>query len=527
MKRPAGYLCVVLHAHLPYVRHPEYPEFLEERWLFEAVRECYLPLIRVLQGCRNEPSRSRITLSLSPTLMSMLDDELLRSRCCRYLERVALLAARQTAGTAGDARWNPLARYYEALSELNLATWRACGGGDIIGAFLEAEKAGIVELITTAATHAFLPLWKRHPEVVRRQVRTGVRLFRDRTGHDPTGFWLPECGYYPGLESHLEDEGIRYFLLEAHGLLHARPKPPRGVHAPVFCPNGLAAFGRDPESSRQVWSSHGGYPGDPDYREYYRDIGTTMARDELRDVFPLADLDSGTGFKYHRITGPGEEKEPYQPDRAAEKALQHATDFLHRKTEQAHLAGLERDVPPVMVAPYDAELFGHWWFEGPLFLEALMNGAGRDAPIEMITPSDVLDRHPGGHEAIPAASTWGARGYHDVWLNDTTAWMYPHLFRAADRAAGLGAETASGLSSELHGRLLNQAWRELMLAQASDWPFMINAGSHVEYAEKRVRDHLARFYWLADAMAGGAPDPDRLEALETTDRLFSPEILTD
>ncbi|HMO51282.1 MAG TPA: DUF1957 domain-containing protein [Kiritimatiellia bacterium] len=519
--KTAAYLSIVLHAHLPYVRHPEHTDSIEERWLFEAVRESYLPLLRMLSARRAPEHTGRIALSISPTLIAMLDDPLLRGRCARHLERVALLADRLVKQTAGDARWHPLARFYQNLSETNLVTWRSYDNGNLVDAWIDAERRGVIELLTTTATHAFLPIWKRHPETIRRQVEVGVAVFQRRMGREPAGLWLPECGYYPGLESFLGDCGIRYFLLEAHGLLHAHPRPPRGVFAPVVCPNGVTAFGRDPESSKQVWSAQVGYPGDVDYREYYRDIGSTLPRESLVEIFPDADIQPSTGFKMHRITGVTEDKEPYHPGRASEKARQHAVDFLHKKHEQARRVDDGGDVPPMFLAPYDAELFGHWWFEGPLFLEALLKLTDAGGPIAMITPSDYLARHPGGVEAVPSASTWGAKGYHDVWLNDTTSWMYPHLFRAAERAIQLEAEASPKLPAPIRDRLIAQAHSELMLAQSSDWPFMLNTGSHVEYAEKRIRDHLARFYWLADALARGEVDERKLSALETVDRLFT------
>lgn len=519
-KHPSVYLSLVLHAHLPFVRHPEYPEFLEERWLFEAVRECYLPLLRILGGRSREQNRARWTLSLSPTLMAMLDDSLLRQRIERYLDRVALMASREITRTAGDPVWHPLARYYEVLAAGNLATWKKLSG-DLAGAFIDAEKKGAIELITTAATHAFLPMWRRHPGVVRQQVTMAVEVFTRRVGHPPAGLWLPECGYYPGLETVLSDAGLGYFFVEAHGIRHAQPAPRHDVFAPVFCPNGVAAFGRDPESSRQVWSAQGGYPGDVDYREYYRDVGSIWPVDALKKIFPVADLDASTGFKYHRVTGGDGEKQPYHPGRAAEKARLHAADFFEKKMVQARQAGAGMDRPPLVVAPYDAELFGHWWFEGPQFLEAMMVLADHMDEIAMVTPSDYLSMYPAGTEAVPSASTWGNKGYNDVWLNDTTAWMYPHLFRAAERAAHLEHASSAALSPAMKSRLLHQAGVELMLAQSSDWPFMIKAGHHVAYAEKRVRDHLARFYWLADALTTGEVDETKLQAIAAVDNLFA------
>ncbi len=519
----AGYLCIVLHAHLPYVRHPEHPEFFEERWLFEAVRECYLPLIRLFQARaqRPNPAAARLTFSLSPTLCAMLDDPLLRRRTSRYLDRVASLADDLTHRFRDDETLRPLLGYYQELSARNRETWRACDHGLLVDALIEARQQGVIELITTAATHAFLPAWKDRPANVRSQIVAATKLFSARTGSAPPGFWLPECGYYPGLEAILADQGIRYFFVESHGIWNARPRPPCGVYAPVMLPGGVAAFGRDPESSHQVWSSHGGYPGDPDYREYYRDLGATLPGDVLGTFMPDPVAAQATGFKLNRITGPGEHKAAYHPDQAAEKARRHARDFAGKKRVRLAALPSDAEMPPVLVAPYDAELFGHWWFEGPLFLEALMDACADDKAPAMITPSDYLDRHRPSFHAIPSASTWGAKGYHEVWMNDATAWIYPHLFRAADREAALAAAPSSAaITPALRARLLAQAGRELMLAQASDWPFMMTNGSHVDYAEKRIRDHLVRFHWIANALAGEAIDTGSLAAMEAADPLF-------
>jgi len=523
--KPEAYICLLLHAHLPFVRHPEHAEFLEERWLFEAVRECYLPLIRILRARAGIRGGSRIALSLSPTLMAMLDDALLRSRIARYLERVCRFADAEVKRTAGDARLHPLTVFYQSLAATNLSTWTQING-DVVHAFLQAAHNRQIELLTTSATHAFLPIWRRHPDSICLQIRTGIESFAARAGYRPSGFWLPECGYYKELEHYLADEGIRYFFTESHGLLHANPPPPHGVSEPIVCPNGVAVFGRDPESSRQVWSSQGGYPGDPDYREYYRDIGSTLERDRLENIFPLAGLDPATGFKYHRVTGPDEDKALYHPIKASEKARQHAADFLDKKRRAAENRSATMARPAVFAAPYDAELFGHWWFEGPVFLEELMRLCDQDGDVQMITPADYLDRHAEGMpEAQPAASTWGARGYSGSWVNESTAWMYPHLFRAADDFPRLRGSGHRDFNPELRKRLQAQLARELLLVQASDWPFMLTAGHHAPYAEKRIRDHLARYCWIAGCLESGVVDQNRLDAIESADRIFAGHLL--
>lgn len=516
--RASGQLALVLHAHLPYVRHPEQPRQLEEHWLFEAINDSYLPLYRVLRDAVARGSRFRLTLSLSPTLLAMLADPLLKARYRGYLDRLLALCGRECA--RGDAPRRELARHYrERLTGLR-ALYEEELGADLIGAFAALQRAGLLELMTTAATHGYLPLLRSEPAAVRAQLRVARHAFQEALGVAPAGLWLPECGWFEGLEDAVQTAGFGWCVLDAHGLERGHPTPPAGVHAPLDA-GGVAVFGRDPVSAREVWSREAGYPGHPDYREYHRDLGLEPgAGESLGDFLPPGVAAAPTGLKYHRVTGPGLPKAPYDPVAAATRArLDAATFIARRRRHLAAVAPLGR--PPILVAPYDAELFGHWWYEGPEFLAGVIAETDAAPDLEAVTLGDHLGEWGTAGGIQPAASSWGEHGYNGAWLRPETGWVWVELHRAAGAmGALLRAEGIPGEADPLRQRALRQAARSLLLAQSSDWTFHLGRGGAGPYAERRLRDALARFGYLTSALRSGTLDRYRLAALESMDSLF-------
>lgn len=515
----AGDLCLIFHGHLPFVRHPEHPHFLEEHWFFEALTETYLPMLEIWEGWSRDGIPARVSVSLSPTLISQMADPLLLERYLSYLDRLIALAERECELYASRHPFQALARMYLDRFQALRTRIRSAYGGDLIEPFRRLEKSGRIELMTTAATHAFLPLHLQHAPTVRTQIRVGIETFARFFGHAPAGFWLPECGYDPALETDLAEAGCRFFFIETHGMVYADPKPPNGVYAPVGRPGGLSVFGRDPESSNQVWNAETGYPGHPDYREYYRDLGSELDDETTRRYLHPDGLRIRTGIKYYRITSASDSKEPYVPDRAAARARIHAEDFLDHRERQMEDLGSQTDRPPLIVTPFDLELFGHWWYEGPIWLDHLVRRAAARSPaIGIITPSDYLGRYPPSPPARPAASSWGVRGYNEVWLNPKNDWIWPLLYRGA-RALSLRIRDHPSARGVLR-RALNQALRELLLAQSSDWPFMLKTGRHAEYAAERIRGHIEAVFGLTDEIGAEAINEERLSALEQRNNLF-------
>jgi 1,4-alpha-glucan branching enzyme len=515
-----GYLCLVLHAHLPFVRHPEHEHFLEENWLFEAITESYLPLIQVMDGWLRDGMNTRLTMTLSPTVCSMLLDPLLRDRYERHLNGLRELIEKELLRTYWDKSFKPLAEMYHHRFERLRQTYDAYGR-NIVGAFRKFQELGKLEIITTAATHALLPLLAKHPPAIRGQILTARDHYQNCFGTEPRGIWLPECAYVDGVEKVLQEAGIRWFVIDTHGLLHATPRPRYGVFAPVFTPNGIAAFGRDIDSARQVWSKEEGYPGDFRYRDFYRDIGFDLDYDYVRPYMPVQGQRTFTGIKYHAITGQGE-KRLYDRQAALHTAAEHAGHFLQQRIQQMqHLAGI-MDRPPMILSPYDAELFGHWWYEGPEFLDYFVRKTIYDQNvIELSTPWEYLRKNPTQQVATPSASSWGEEGYWKVWLNEKNEWIYPHLDIAQERMTLLVRKHPK--PTTLEARALKQAARELLLAQASDWPFILRTGTSPEYARERVKTHILRFIGLHDQLTALKIDEDWLARIEELDNIF-PEI---
>jgi 1,4-alpha-glucan branching enzyme len=515
-----GFLNIVLHAHLPYVRHPEHDSFFEENWLFEAMTECYIPLIGMLDRLQTDDINYRLTLSLSPPLITMLRDDLLQSRYLKHLNKQIELAEKEIIRTRQQPQYQKLARLYRRFFLNTLKTYQESYHGDLLSAFSKHQATGKLELITCAATHGFLPLLSLNEVAVRNQINVGVETFKSQLGFAPKGFWLPECGYYPGLEALLKAAGIGYFFVDTHSLLYASPPQPN-VYAPVHCCDGVAAFARDPDSSQQVWSSKQGYPGDYDYREYYRDIGFDLDFDYISPYILDGHTRSQTGIKYHRVTGENDQKALYLPKIALAKAKLHAQDFISKRQQQIDALSSSMDMPPIITAPYDAELFGHWWFEGPIWLEHVLRLAGNEnSEIQTITSSEYLQQNPNINSATPSASTWGDKGYSSYWINETNAWIYPFLHQASSQMESFVAELAGLTLSPIQERALNQAVRSILLAQASDWPFIMKSGTTSEYATKRVTDALARFNYLYESVRIGKIDERYLASLEFMDKIF-------
>ena len=514
-----GYVCLVLHAHMPYIRHPEHEDFLEEGWLREAILETYIPLLWLLEDLEERGVEYRITLSLSPTLVAMLKDPLLVFRFERHLGYLCDLSEREVRRTRHQPLVQRTANLYRDRFARALQDYTERWRGDLVLAFRRLSEAGRVELITCSATHGFLPLMNHNPAAVRAQILVGVQHHREWFGSAPKGLWLPECGYFPGLDGVLAEAGIGYTFVETHAIDHIQGQAHYGVYAPLVSPSGVAFFGRDPESTEQVWSSVEGYPGDPNYREYYRDAGFELDTKALGPLAHPLGIRRNVGIKYHRVTGRTEEKEPYVRERALERACEHGRNFRDNRGAQIEWLAARMDRKPIVVAPYDAELFGHWWFEGPDWLgHVIENAAEARERLSLCTPSDYLAAYPVNQLATPAESSWGYKGYNEMWLNGKNDWIYPHLHEAADRMVEL-AEAAPHASGDAQ-RALNQAARELLLAQASDWAFIMSQGTVVAYAERRTKEHLERFRELAAMLRARSFDQARLAELEACDNLF-------
>lgn len=542
---PDGSFVLVHHGHMPWViGHGRWPH--GEHWLFEAALGVYMPLLKVIEEIHAAGVRAPFTLGLTPVLLEQLAHPRFRRGFREYLDE----RLQRAAHDARDPWFEHLARRWEHELQSYRDRFEALDG-NLAAAFAEHAVAGRVELLSSLATHGYAPLLK-HDASIRAQLAAGLAISEQHLGFRPGGVWLPECAFRPagywtppvlhgdsrlrrGVDQLLGEQGVTHFFVDAHLVEGARSEGT--VHdghftkvdwdeAVKYAGRGwrsvlephrvgtdgtmseVVAFARHPLVSEQVWSGEVGYPGDARYLEFHKKHG-----DE--------------GLRYWRVTGGDVDlggKEFYQPDRISGAVHEHAQHFAGtvRRILADYRAATGRD--GCVVAPFDAELFGHWWFEGPKWLDYVIRKAAFDQDVlELTTPGRYLDEHPVHQVSVPATSTWGHKGNFETWLNRGNDWIYVHLLELGQRMRELALKYKGGAPDATTARALAQCAREVLLAQSSDWPFIITQGTSTDYAARRVRDHVCRFHYLADAVTAGAIDLEVLGALEYIDNIF-PEI---
>jgi 1,4-alpha-glucan branching enzyme len=542
-----------LHSHLPYMlNHGRWPHGSD--WLCEAALDTYLPLLEVFQGLEADAVPAPVTIGFTPVLANQLASPMFVTEMEAFLgQRIAACAAApKSLATTNDSELLPLVGFWEErLRRLRRLFQQT--GGDLITPFRALEAAGRLEIIGSAATHGFLPLLARD-ESIRLQLAVGAAEHRRLFGRAPTGCWLPECAYRPrgpwepwptaprtgirrGIEEHLADAGFRYFFVDSHlasagralGLSGDPTASDPTVHTPrarelaeqprrspyqayrVAHARGVAnvtAYVRDPRASMQVWSRFEGYPGDEWYLEFHK-------------------MRWPGGLKLWRVSGPDVDlggKQMYVPATALGRAREHAEHFA------GVLGGIAQGDPRrdgVVVAPFDTELFGHWWFEGPDFLGAVYRTlARRDRGVRPVTGARHLAEHPARQAIRLPAGSWGANGDFSMWLSGQTAWTWERLWPIE---AAFWDVAPAALESPAARPVLAQAARELLLAQSSDWQFIISTGAAADYGERRFREHCADTESLVEALRDGSPQAleaagRRADELGQRDPLF-PDIL--
>lgn len=514
-------LALVLNAHLPFVRKPEYDRFFEERWFFEVLTETYLPLLRMFRRLELDRVPFRLSLAISPTLLAMFTDRLLCTRYLDYLDLQIELGQKEVRRTTNDPVFAPLAKMYLEIYKRARDEFESLYGGEITRGFDYFSRKGWLELLTSGATHAFLPLYADIPEAIDAQVETAIIHHRAVFGKHPQGFWLPQLGWYRGLGEKLRAYNVTHTIVTTKGALLGTPVPFYGSFSPVRSPSGMTVFIRDAGATRAVWSATEGYPAHPLYREFYRDIGYDL---DTSYVSPyLYGIEHGfTGFKYWAVTGRTEIKRPYEPAAAAAQAVVHAQEFLGDRKVQARSAAFwMHDSPPLIVCPYDAELFGHWWFEGIQFLEALFRSAARqaeDGQLRLVTLTEYLHEFPDNPESEPEFSSWAEGGYAEVWLDGKNDWVHPHVRKTIQRMRELAIRFPD--QSGLRERMLNQAAREVLLAMSSDWMFLLRTGSSADFAARQIKESISNFIQIYEMLCANTVDTEWITTLEKRNNIF-------
>ena len=546
---------LALHSHLPYVlHHGRWPHGSD--WLCEAAIDTYLPLLASLRGLAADGVSAPVTIGFTPVLANQLAAPAFAAELEAYFDQRLQACDEAVASFEGtqDEHLIPLTGYWRDRLQ-GLRTLFRSVNGDLVAPFRALEESGHIEIIGGAATHGFLPLLGRD-ESVRLQLILGRAEHERLFGRAPAGCWLPECAYRargpwgplprapaatdrPGTEEFVAEAGFRYFFTDAHlaaaGMpLSAYDEIPMGVerfdlhgrartgapfvgaieHSPYQAYRlrsrrgraAVAALVRDPVASLQVWSRHAGYPGDGTYLEFHK-------------------IRWPGGLKLWRVTGDGVdlgEKQPYDPAAARSRTADHATHFVQLLRRIALTESVARG-GDVVVSPFDTELFGHWWFEGPDFLSEVYRRFPATLDVRPTTASMHLRNRTPTTTLELAAGSWGANGDYSMWLNEETAWTWHRLW-PLENAFWDAAPAALAVAGARP--ILAQAARELLVAQASDWQFIISTGEVADYAIRRFNLHCDDAERLLAMLARGDLESGAAltEELRQRDDLF-PDIL--
>ncbi len=551
MTSAQGAFTFVLHSHLPYARQAGMWPHGEE-WVHEAIAETYVPLWSALYDLAEEGVNFKITVSVTPILAEQLADPLIIDHYITYAEERAAWAAADISRfeDAGEEELKALAIYFHHWYSRNLSEFRDRFNKDLLGALKDLQDRGMVEISTSAATHGYLPLLSRDSSIYG-QLQTGVDAYTKHFGRAPKAIWLPECAYRPayldesngtdvrrpGLESFLAAQGIRVFFTETHTVEGGQPVgkaagEAMGVYGAVSrryavdtqakeqmepgttyrsywvgdAPGQVAVLGRNNRTGQQVWSGAFGYPGDAWYREFHRKDGVS-------------------GMQYWRVGGPEVDlgkKPPYDPDRAKNRVADHARHFVGLVDELIQNYHEATGEYGIIASNYDTELFGHWWFEGVDWLKEVLRGISKLDKVDLTTASGFVEEHNPEDVMNLPESSWGMGGNHFTWMNVDTEWMWKPIHAAETRMEALVEQYPKADGDML--QVLNQAARELLLLQSSDWPFLVTTGQAKEYATQRFTDHVDRFNSLAEIAERGGDvsrgERDTLAALAERDNPF-------
>lgn len=531
-----GRFLLCLHSHMPYVlSHGKSPHGTD--WLNESAAECYLPILNALNRLRNEGIKPRWTINMTPILAEQLDDPAFKTGFEEYCqEKIDYAIEDQAKFQKEGPMWmEGVAAMWQRFYTRQLVEFKHQWGRSINEGFRHFQDEGCIEIITCGATHGYLPMAGTE-ESVQAQVKLGVESYRKRFRRQPRGIWLPECAYRPtydwkspvadeqpwprkGVEHFLQENGLEYFFVDSHMIRGGEPLGTYAANFPqlaelfargkaLFTPptefrseyehyalrNGVTVFARDPHTTVRVWSGDVGYPGDPAYLEFHKQLYPGRLR-----YWRISENKSDLG-----------QKQPYDPWNAYEKIPGHAHDFVQLlKATLADYQGKSGRMG-TLVAMYDTELFGHWWFEGPEFLYEVGKAMHETPELESVSGGDLIDAEPAKHMIDMPEGSWGEGGFHYIWLNDENAWTWTRLHACQKQMVVMANDYAGGPAHDI----VLQAARELLLAEASDWQFLISTMAARDYAEIRFVDHVERFERLA-VMAKNVHDGGQLTAEET------------
>lgn len=506
----SGSINLIFHSHLPWVlNHGKWPH--GEDWLFEAMAECYIPILKMSDELILEGISPKYTIGFSPVLCEQLVHPSLFKKFSDYCHHKIEYARRDEIKfineNQGEAKIN-MSKFWQNFYQQSLSYLENCHNHDILDKFRELQDNGHIEIMTCGLTHAYLPLVGSDINV-EFQVRQAVENYKKHFGREPKGTWLPECAYRPayewksaipiepfnkenyrfGLEELLHKYNLHYFITDQKNLEHSKNigdfegniyselTPYKTYKVVSMHPKvgGLSnVFTRNLKLSMQVWSGEEGYPGEPNYLDFHKKEGGSMLR-----YWRVTDIKLDMQFK-----------DLYKPEWTYDKTELQAHHFIKNLENSSGFYADKYSNYSTVALPFDTELFGHWWFEGPDFLKKLIRGIYQSPHIESKTCFEQLPNASGERIHLPESS-WGKKNDHSVWMNEATKWCWERCYDAEKLVIDIVSSYKDKSPSNFEELILNQLIRSLQLLLSSDWEFLIENESAVDYSEMRVANHFS------------------------------------
>ena len=506
----------VLHGHAPFVRHPGQLSSPQERWFFESLSETYIPLLEVFDRLDRDHIPFRMGLSLSPTLCHMFCDELLIQRYLDYTGKQVEFGERELERTSGDIELQKLVKHFHDRIIEKRAFFTGRYESNILKGFDYYQKKGRLEILATAATHAFLPFYTACPEAVQAQLEVAIASYRTYFGRHPSGFWLPELGWKEELDSWLRSYNFSYTIVDAHALAFARPYAEKGSFYPGRTPQGIFVLGRDFYAAQEMAE----LARDPVYRYDSRDQGFELPLENVRLFLGPQDSRMGTGYKYWACGQDGSGSVLYNPALAKDRAMNQARTFLASRLSRLKSASNLMENCALSLCAFEIDSFGRFWHEGPEFIETLFREGTKHEEIQFLTPVEYLCKLDSStfQVLMPEYSSWGINGYAETWLDSSNDWMYRHTTQALERMVEIAERFPN--NTGLKERALNQAAREILLVLASDWSKMLYKQENTEYARNRIENSLRNFTTIYEALGSNYISTEWLTQLERRHNIF-------
>lgn len=526
----AGNFVVILHTHLPYVlHHGDWPHGTD--WICEAVAECYLPLLNEFHALKRDGITPNVTIDISPVLCEQLEHPEFAELFGRYCDtrvKLALADEERFISANEDPHLVYLARMWQQWYAQRKHEFTEIYKCSIVGALRDLQNSGDIEIMTCGATHAYLALVGSDASV-RFQILAAVANYQKHFGCKPRGIWLPECAYRPayswrtylpaehlqipreraGIEQILAEEGLQYFVSDEHAIRASKPlgffsgngaefvattertaehpfdATPMSIYhvaSGTQVEKGTAiVFTRDQNIAMQVWSGDKGYPGDPSYLDFHKKHHASALR-------YWRVTDSKADMQYKLL---------YVPEWTRGRIRDHAFHFTQSVERTALQVAKDTSRPATICTPFDTELFGHWWFEGPAFIGAVLRGLAASPFVQAVCASEHIHRTQPREVVSLPESSWGKGGHHEVWMNDGVKYMWESLYRMEAMVDDIIPKLEGTSKRSSFRRVVLQMLREFMLAQASDWEFLVSTRSAEDYAKMRFHQHREDFFALA------------------------------